>query len=138
MRKIGSLIRIQKWRVDEERRKVADLERLAAEMDERAAGLAREVAAESLAAGRSYEAARGYDAYVRATLDRRAKLEHSRAELETRIAAAREALSEAFEELKRYEITAERAAQAAQAAAARRAQIGLDEMAADRIRRGTL
>ena len=48
--------------------------------------------------------------FVRACLERRERLEQSRAEVQMRIEAMRAELSEAFAELKRYEITENRRA----------------------------
>ena len=136
MKKLGSLIRVHRWRVDEARRKLGALERLAAELRARAAALDEEVAQEQRGASRGFELGRFYGAYAQFAIERRNRLARSLAELGAEIEAARNALAAEFEELKRFETTAERQARAAAAEEAKVAQAALDDLGIERHRRG--
>jgi flagellar export protein FliJ len=136
MKKLGSLIRVHRWRVDEARRKLAGLEKLADELRGRAGALDAEVEGEKRGAGRDYELGRFYGAYAQFAVERRNRLARSLAELQVEIAAARDALAAAFEELKRYETTAERQLRAEAAEEARAEQARFDDVGLSRHRRG--
>lgn len=104
MSALESLIRLHRWQLDERRRDLATLEDLAQKLAEERVRLEAEDAREQKAALTSPEAARGYAGYAKRLIDRRRKLAQSAAELAQQIARARDALSEAFQEVKRYEI----------------------------------
>lgn len=104
MSALESLIRLHRWQLDERRRDLATLEDLARKLAEERVKLDAEDAREQRAALASPEAARGYPGYAKSLIDRRRKLAQSTAEAARQIAQAREALSDAFQEVKRYEI----------------------------------
>ncbi|MFN0042349.1 MAG: flagellar FliJ family protein [Alphaproteobacteria bacterium] len=136
MKKLGTLIRLHRWNVDQARRKLADLEKLAADLRARAAALEVEMASERRVAGTGFDAGRHYGAYAAAAIERRSRLSGSLADLETEMARARDELAGAFEELKRFEITAERRTREETAISNRLAQKNLDDVAILRHRRG--
>lgn len=128
MRGLDSLIRAHQWQVDEARRNLAELDRLAADLRNRLTALDNEVVRERAVAASDPEAARGFPGYRQAAASRRGRLMDSMAELETRRGAMRDEMAIAFGELKRYEIVARERARR-QAIAARRAeQAELDQI----------
>ena len=112
MSALESLVRLHRWQLDERRRQLGDLDVLAAKLRQEEQRLAEEQKIEQATAAASLEAASAYGGYARRLIDRRAKIEESIVSVEQQIAGAREALAEAFQEMKRYEIAAaNRAAQ---------------------------
>ncbi len=128
MSTLDSLIRLHRWQVDERRRHVAALEGLAEKLRLEMARLAAERAADETAAGASFLARHVYPGYIRRALERQKTLERSLAEVETQTVQARDALAEAFQELKRYEITQAERRKREQIEADRRTQAQLDEI----------
>lgn len=132
MSALDSLIRLHRWQLDERRRALADLDRLADRLRQEQERLDIEQQVEQAVAAASAEAARGYGAYARRLIERRQKLAQSVADVEQQIAQAREALAEAFQEVKRYEITASNRERQQRQKTARRQQQVLDEIGIDR------
>ena len=135
MSTLDSLIRMHRWQLDERRRQLAALEELAAKLAEEQHRLEAENLREQAAATASPEAAASYPGYAHGFLDRRRKLEQSRAETAAQIAQAREALAEAFQEVKRYEITAASRARLQEQREARRQARVLDDLGIEGYRR---
>ncbi len=129
MTALDSLIRVNRWKIDEQRRQLGELERLAERLREEGVRLEQEMASEQRVAGASFEAGYAYAGYARELLDRREKLAGSLAEVEERMKAVREELAEAFREMKRYEITAANRAKRERVANDRRQRILQDEVA---------
>jgi flagellar export protein FliJ len=138
MTALDSLIRVNRWKIDEQRRQVGELERLAERLREEGGRLAQEMAGEQRIAGASLEAGFAYAGYARELIERREKLAGSLAEVEERMRAAREELAEAFREMKRYEITAANRAKRERVANDRRQRILQDEVALQIHRRRTV
>jgi flagellar FliJ protein len=132
---LDSLIRLHRWQLDERRRDLATLEDLAAKLVEERARLDAEDVREQAVAAASPEAAFGYAAYAGGLIDRRRKLERSRVETAERIVEAREALAQAFQEVKRYEIAAATRLRQLQQQEARRQQQVLDDLGTEGFRR---
>ena len=113
MKFLHNLIRLAKWRLDERRQAVADLE---GERRQLLDGIAELEA-------RSDEESRV------------AAMEESVSDVDDRLEEAHEALRGAFREVKKLELSLEAHQRRAQAEADRRDQIALDEMALDGFRR---
>ena len=137
MSTLDTLIRLHRWQVDERRRNVAELEGLAEKLRQELARLAEERTIEQTAAGASFLARHVYPGYIRRSLDRQKTLEQSLAETEAQTAQARDALAEAFQELKRYEIAAASRERLRVAAAARRERLETDAVAIENFRRAS-
>ena len=137
MSALESLIRLHRWQIDERKRHLADLEALAAKLRDEQRRLALEEQHEQAAASASAEAAYAYAGYAHGLIERRRKLMQSLAEIDGQVAKAREALAEAFQEVKRYEITAASRARQQQIREQRRQQRTLDELGVDAYRRRT-
>jgi flagellar export protein FliJ len=106
MSSLDSLIRLHRWQLDEQRRRVAELETLAAKLRAELRRLDDDHVAEQRIAGNSLEAAYTYTGYAQAVMERRGKLAASLANTEQETLAARQVLGEAFQEVKRYETAA--------------------------------
>lgn len=128
MKGLDSLIRIAKWRVDEARRNLAELDRLADGLRNRLYALGEEVARERAIASSDPESARAFAGYREAATARRERLDESLADLELRHAEMQDQLNEAFGELKRYEIAARDRARREAFEARRAEQARLDEI----------
>jgi len=135
MSTLDSLIRIHRWQLDEHRRRVAELEALAATLRDDLQRLDAEQASEQEVVRRSNEIAYGYGSYTAALIERRQNLARSLAEAEQRTTTAREALAGAFQEAKRYEIAAAKRALHQRMTEERIDQRGTDDLAADIHRR---
>lgn len=135
MSAVDSLIRLHRWQLDERRRQVADLDALAAKLRLEEVRLIAEQKSEQNIAAESTEAASAYGGYARRVIERRQKLEASLASVEQQITAARAALAEAYQEVKRYEIAAANRALQVRKRVARQSQLALDEVAIEAFRR---
>jgi flagellar FliJ protein len=132
---LDSLIRINKYKLDERRRQLAELERLVERLNSESARLEQELTSEQQVAAASLEAGHAYGGYARDIIERRHKLANSIADAESQILTAREALAESFREVKRYEITAANRGTRERLAAERKLRIAQDEVAAQIHRR---
>ena len=103
MSTLDSLVRLHRWQVDERQRQVAALESLALKLREELARLAEEQAADETAAA-SFLARHVYPGTVRRALERKKTLEQSLAAADVQTLAARDALAQTAQELKRYEV----------------------------------
>lgn len=135
MKGIDSLIRLHKWRVDEERRRLAALESMAFDFARRLEALEAELQHEAAVAGSSIDAGISFGGYAAGMRSRRERLIQSREEVEAEIVNVREMVSRAFQELKRYEIVAEDRRRRAALKEKRAEQSILDEMGVERFRR---
>jgi flagellar FliJ protein len=104
---LHTLIRLHKWRLDEKRRALAELQALADKLAKDAERLEQEITAEQEIARSSPEAAFGYGNFAKLSIERRRRLAQSVAQVEQQIAGATEEMAEAFQELKRYELAQE-------------------------------
>jgi flagellar FliJ protein len=132
---LDSLIRINRWKIDEQRRQLGELERLAERLRGESMRLEQELTSEQQVAAASLEAGYSYPGYARELIERRRKLADSLAEVEGQMTAAREALAGAFREMKRYEITAANRSKRERLAVDRRQRIVQDEVAMQIFRR---
>lgn len=135
MSTLDSLIRMHRWQLDERRRHVADLDALAEKLRDEQRRLDAEEKYEQQIAATSPEGAFAYAGYASGLIERRRKLIQSLAEVAEQIVAAREALAEAFQEMKRYETTAANRARQQQQRDERRQQRVLDDLGVERFRR---
>ena len=107
MSTLQSLIRLHRFQLDERRRQLADLDQLATKLRQERERLDVEQQVEQSIAAQSVEAGQTYGTYARTLIERRRRLDQSLAEVEQQIVQARDGLAEAFQEVKRYEITAD-------------------------------
>ena len=136
MKSRETLIRLRKFQVDEKRRKVAQIETMIAEFERMAAELDREIKAEQDRAGIHDPGHFAYPTYAKAAMQRRENLVRSAEDLKVQLDDAKNALADAFEELKKVEMLDERDQQREKAEAAAREQAELDRIAAIRYSAG--
>jgi flagellar protein FliJ len=134
---LAALIRLHSWRLDEKRRELADLQRLEDQLLADAQRLEDEMAAEQeFAAKNTDTAAFTYGGFAIGVIERRKRIAASIGEIRRRIDDKRAEVAEAFQELKRYEITQAERQKRARAEAERRTQAELDEISLEQhIRR---
>ncbi len=135
MRGVSGLIRLWKWRLDERRRIVVDLEILRAGIERQMQALDDQLEQERKIATQNYDASFGFAAYRKANRERRANLEVSREEVIDRIAAAQEEVNDAFRELKKYELVLENWEKRERQKQEKREQAELDEAGLQGFRR---
>jgi len=130
-----SQIRLHKWHVDEAQRRLAELLRLEDRLREDLRRLEAEQAGEQEVASSSLEASLTYGAYAEQLIERRHKLNRSIAEVVEQVTQAREALKDAFAELKKFELAAEAAEERARKRRGQREQQQQDEVGIGIFRR---
>ena len=108
MKSRNTLIRLKKFKVEEKRRKVAQIEAMIADFQRMGADLDREIVAEQERAGIHDPAHFASPTYAKAALARRDNLKRSADDLKGQLEDARGALGEAFDELKKVELLDER------------------------------
>ena len=103
MSALDQLVRLHRWNLDEKRQKLAELERFRGKLLGNIESLEAELAREQAAAERSQVTSVSLPAFIKATIDRRRKIEGSIAEVDRSIALARDEIAQAFQEFKKYE-----------------------------------
>lgn len=135
---IKSLIRLHEWNVDEKRRKLGELLRLQGDLEDQIKNLDAEHEREKAAAAADPTGAGlAYANYAQAVRQRRDNLEDSIKQMDIVIGYARDELSEAYQELKKYETVEKNRQRRYELEQARREQIMLDEVALTQHRRKT-
>lgn len=133
---IKSLIRLNEWNVDEKRRKLGELLRLQADLEEQLKRLDEEhVREQRAAAADPTGAGLTYPNYAHHVRQRRDNLQDSIAQMEIVIGYARDELSESYQELKKYETVEQNRQRRHELEQARREQTMLDEVALNQHRR---
>ncbi|CAO3379505.1 flagellar FliJ family protein [Azospirillum argentinense] len=107
MSSLKTIIRLQKWKLDEKRRALADLQNLADRLQAEIERLKEEIAVERDTARGNVEYAFTYSNYIQAAMERGKRLTQSMGQVEAQIAVATDEMAEAFQELKRYELAEE-------------------------------
>jgi flagellar FliJ protein len=136
MKSRDTLIRLKKFQVDEKRRKVAQIESMIADFDRMAADLEREIKTEQERAGIHDPAHFAYPTYAKAAMQRRENIKRSGDELKAQLDAAKDALADAFDELKKVELLDERDQQRERAAMDAQEQADLDAVGLMHARAG--
>lgn len=128
MSAIEQLIRLHRWKLDEKRRRGAELERLVDRFRSDIELLQAELRQEQVMAADSLELQRTFPGYASAIRSRCARLETSAREVEGELEQVREEIAEAYRELKRYEQALSSRQARRQAVLRRREQIASDEL----------
>ena len=124
MKSRDALSRLKRFDVEEKQRKVAEVESLIGDFSQMANDLDRQIAIEQERAGVSDTNHYAYPTFAKAAIQRRDNLLASAADLEAKLASARDTLAEAVEELKRIELLEERDAERMKIEQARAAELG--------------
>jgi flagellar FliJ protein len=102
------LFRLKSFEVDEYRRKVAGIDAMIHEFNQMVGDLDHQITVEQERSGVSDVNHYAYPTFAKAAIQRRDNLRTSIAELEAKLAATQEQLSDALEELKKFERDADR------------------------------
>lgn len=108
MKSRETLIRLHRFQVDEKRRQVADIEAMIADFERKEAELAQQIEVEQQRSGISDETHFAYPMFAKAAKKRRENLRISVEELTGRLEVAKGDLSDAYNELKKFELMHER------------------------------
>lgn len=131
MRSRETLIRMQRFLVDEKRRDVAQIEAMIADFEAKETDLQNQIEAEQERAGIFDVTHFAYPTFAKAALTRRDNLKASIEGLERQLEDARDKLSDAVGELKRLELLDEREDRTRRAEIAHVEQRELDEVGAN-------
>jgi flagellar export protein FliJ len=129
MRNRESLIRLHRFQVDEKRRKLAELELMIQEFRARERELEAQVEAEQKKAGISDVGHFAYPMFAKSVIRRRQNILTSIADIERQLDSAKEELSDAFRELKKYEVIEDNRKRKVRKEVMRVEQAQLDEVA---------
>lgn len=129
MKSRQSLIRVHRFQVDERRRTVVQIETMMADFDSKVIDLENQIDAEQKKSGIDDVTHFAYPTFAKAAVVRRDNLEASKQELGIQLEEAKNELANAFSELKRMELLAEREEMKVRRAQMVREQTGLDEAA---------
>ena len=132
MKSRDSLLRLKRFQVDEKRRQVAQIEAMMDDFHRMADELDQQIAAEQERVGITDVTHFAYPTFAKAAMQRRDNLRTSADELNVQLEAAREGLTEALEELKKFEQIEERDNAREKAEADQAEQEAMDELAARR------
>jgi len=130
MKTRDSLIRLKRFQVDEKRRQLAQIESMIAEFNRMADELDDQITSEQERVGITDVTHFAYPTFAKAAADRRDNLRNSAHELDDQLQRAQDELSEAIEELKKFEQLEERDQQRERTAQEVAEQEQLDEVAA--------
>ena len=135
MKSRETLIRLHRFQVDEKRRQVADIEAMIADFRRMEQDLEHQITSEQERSGISDVTHFAYPTFAKAANDRRNNLLASIEELEGQLAEAKEEFSEAYSELKKYELMQEKEVDRRRGEVSAIEQRELDEVGIDTHRR---
>lgn len=135
MRTLSTLIKMHRHALDEKRRALTDLENLRADLIAQREKLDADLVREQDVAKQTESGAFAYAGFHQGYIQRRDRLMVSLAELETRIAAAQEDVSTAYQDVKRHEIALAARQRKQREEEDRRSQNTLDEISLNMHRR---
>jgi len=132
---LKTVIRLNKWQLDEKRRAVTELHNLRDQFLAQIERLEEEIIREREVARGDLTAARIFPGYLKAARDRRARLDQSVAQTDKKIAEAEEAVADAYRELKKFELAEEERVRLEKLKIRRKEDAVLDETAGVGFRR---
>lgn len=135
MSALPTLIRLARHQMEEKRRTLVGLETLMANLNASLRRLDKEVAREQAAARHDDQSLFFYGNYAQSVIKRRDTIQRSMTELQEQLDAAHAEVTEAYQEVRRYEVVLERQQEREAIEAARREQVALDDMALEMYRR---
>ena len=108
MKSRKTLIRLKKFQIDDQCRRVAQIETMISEFERISSDLERDIKIEQDRSGIHDPGHFAYPTYAKAAIQRRDNLKRSANDLKTQLDDAKAALGEAFEEMKKAELLEER------------------------------
>jgi len=103
MKSRKTLIRLKKFQIDDQCRRVAQIETMISEFERISSDLERDIKIEQDRSGIHDPGHFAYPTYAKAAIQRRDNLKRSAHDLKMQLEGAKAALSEAFEEMKKVE-----------------------------------
>lgn len=125
---LSGVVRLHKWQVDEKRRQIAELEGMRSDLVEQVKKLLDGLASEQEQLSKSNVVDINYAGYAQNVMTRRENIEASITEVDVSIETMKDELSEAFKELKKFEIVEQRALEREKHEEKRKEQERLDEV----------
>jgi flagellar protein FliJ len=135
MKGIASLIRVHRWKLDEKRRELSDLQDVLDDFMKQLVKLEQEMAREQTIARDNQDVGYSYANYSQAARDRQLNLNSSIEEIQGSIEIVEDEVAELYQELKKYEITKDTREKKARMEQQRKDQIALDDLSLDMYRR---
>jgi flagellar export protein FliJ len=132
---LKTVIRLHKTQLDEKRRELVELQNLGDQLHGQLHQLDAEVLHEQQIASLHPEVAFSFASYIREARVRRQRLEHQIAHVNEKISIATDAMAEAFQELKRFELAEEERVRCEKAELRHKEELMLDETALVGFRR---
>ncbi len=132
MKSREALIRLNRFRVDEIRKRLKSLDDMRADLRKKMTDLEAMVQEEQRRAAHSDLGRLAFPTFARSVQARRENIQRSVDEVEKQATTVTEELQNAYRELKKYEIAADAEAQRDRVEYARKVQADLDEMAMER------
>ena len=131
---LKGIIRLHKWQVDEKRRQITDMEVMRDGLKAKLEKLIADLQSEKEELAKSNVVNINYANYASAVMKRRENIEASITEVNVSIENMKDELSEAFKELKKYEIVEQRALEREKFEQKKREQEQLDEISINMYR----
>lgn len=132
MKSREALIRLNRFRVDEIRKRLKSLDDMRADLTKKMTDLETMVQDEQRRAQQSDLGRLAYPTFARSVMARRENIQRTIDEVEKQASVVTEELQNAYRELKKYEIVADAEAQRDRVEYARQVQAELDEIALSR------
>ena len=132
MKSREALIRLNRFRVDEIRKRLKSLDDMRGDLTKKMTDLETMVQDEQRRAQQSDLGRLAYPTFARSVMARRENIQRTIDEVEKQASVVTEELQSAYRELKKYEIVADAEAQRDRVEYARRVQAELDEIALSR------
>lgn len=104
MKSLDTIIRLHKWKLDERRRALGELQALSDQLAAEIARLEGELEREKAIAAGTPASSVDFAGYLKAMLTRRAHLQTSLRHVDKQIAASQDEIANAFADLKRFEL----------------------------------
>lgn len=104
MKGLPGLIQLNQWKVDEQRRKVTELEILSERLAAEVTQLQDDIDREGRNSGESLENSQAFSAFLKGAMAQRETLRGSIEDLQDQISTAKDDLADAYRELKSYEV----------------------------------
>jgi len=135
MRSLANVIRMQKWKLDEQRRVVGDLQEMASNYQGQLDALEEEFEREKLLAANDADAGFLFADYATAARLRKQNLNATISELQVKLDEAQSVMAEQFQELKKFEISEETRMRKLKEAEDKRQQDEVDAFSIEMFRR---
>jgi len=135
MKGLTNLIRVHKWKLDEKRRELADMEALRDEFARQLNQLASAHTREQQIAAEHPEVNFSYANFATASRQQQENIQQSIAEIENNIDLLNDDVADCFQELKKYEIVLDMREKKKKVARDKAEQIEMDDLAIDIYRR---